>query len=349
MFELKLFTVKDLQNWLYGANPTKGLSNRIISQQRAWAIIHNPYVFESDTVLASIFVDGEIAAYSAAFPEKSVTFGDKRFWWITTLFCEKKFEGRGLGIVAIGAFIELYGKDFCFDADGAPETIGIFSYFGHQTEYFSQYFLRQKRFANTIKGKFLSFINRKERLKRISFFESKISSLKYSLKYTSFVSGNSYEFILNKSDGDVWLRSQSTLNWILGYPFMQPGLVQERVTLDLFFTSNIKSYLLYAVEVYADHGLVGLYIVRDSVWNFAIPYLYFDEVFKNEVYSSVAENYLRSGNKCFTTMSKELSDFMMDNGIFDVVDKEEKSFSYPVSFKARNKKMQLGDGDMFVF
>lgn len=94
MPELKLYTVKQLRAWLMHNHATEGLSEQIIAPSRAWAIIHNPYVKDEDPVLAAIFVDGEMAAYTAAFPE---LIEEKRYWWFTSLWCNPKHQGKGFG------------------------------------------------------------------------------------------------------------------------------------------------------------------------------------------------------------------------------------------------------------
>ena len=69
MPEVKIYTVNDLRVWLTNNHPAKGLSERVIAPTRAWAIIHNPYVKEKDAIVAAIFEDGELAAYTASFPD----------------------------------------------------------------------------------------------------------------------------------------------------------------------------------------------------------------------------------------------------------------------------------------
>ena len=77
MPELKLYTTAQLREWVLHNKAVDGLSEKIISRTRAYALINNPYVKEEDPVLAAIFVNGENAAYVTAFPE---LIENKRYW-----------------------------------------------------------------------------------------------------------------------------------------------------------------------------------------------------------------------------------------------------------------------------
>ena len=52
MPELKIYTVKDLREWLENNHPAEGLSEQVIAPTRAWAIIHNPYVRDDDAIVS---------------------------------------------------------------------------------------------------------------------------------------------------------------------------------------------------------------------------------------------------------------------------------------------------------
>ena len=69
MPELRLYTVAQIREWLEHNQPAEGLSERVIAPTRAWAIVHNPYVKDEDAIVAAIFEDGELAAYTASFPD----------------------------------------------------------------------------------------------------------------------------------------------------------------------------------------------------------------------------------------------------------------------------------------
>ena len=112
MPELKLYTVAQLRDWLEQNHPADGLSEQIIAPSRAWAIIHNPYVKDDDPVLAAIFENGEMAAFTAAFPEM---IGEKRYWWFTSLWCDPKHQGKGCGVIVIGSLAEVYSEECILD------------------------------------------------------------------------------------------------------------------------------------------------------------------------------------------------------------------------------------------
>ena len=70
MPELKLYTIADLRNWLIENNPPTGLNEHVIAPARAYAIMHNPYVKDTDPVVAVIYEGEELAAYTSAIPEE---------------------------------------------------------------------------------------------------------------------------------------------------------------------------------------------------------------------------------------------------------------------------------------
>ena len=179
MPELKLYTVAQLREWLEHNHAAEGLSEQIIAPSRAWAIIHNPYVKEDDPVLAAIFVDCEIAAFTAAFPE---ILGEHRYWWFTSLWCDPKHQGKGFGLIVIGSLAEVYGEEFILDRWGAQETAEIFSCLGTQTIYTPRYIFGSKIKRHTTKGKLVHFVRSLQKGLH-NIVEMPAKQEEYSLRY----------------------------------------------------------------------------------------------------------------------------------------------------------------------
>ena len=100
---------------------------------------------------AAIFEDGEIAAYTASFPDM---LDGKRVWWASTLYCYPQFAGRGYGMIVVGSLMEAHEPDLTYDRWGAQETVEIFNHFGYQTIYTKRYHLTDKKIdTSSLKGK----------------------------------------------------------------------------------------------------------------------------------------------------------------------------------------------------
>ena len=156
MPDLKVYTVTDLREWLENNRPAEGLSGRVIAPTRAWAIIHNPYVKDEDAILGAIFEDGELATYTASFPDM---LDGKRVWWASTLYCYPKFTGKGYGLIVVGSLMEAHEPDLTYDRWAAKETVEIFNHFGYHTTYTKRYHLGDKKIdTSTIKGKFVDCV-----------------------------------------------------------------------------------------------------------------------------------------------------------------------------------------------
>lgn len=142
MVDIKLFSVTQIREWLVNNKPADGLSEQVIAPTRAWAIIHNPYVKDDDAIVAAIFEDEQLAAYTAAFPER---IEGKRIWWASTLYCNPKFVGRGYGLIVIGSLKEAHDPEPTYDRWGALETVEIFKHLDYPTVYTTRYCLCQKK------------------------------------------------------------------------------------------------------------------------------------------------------------------------------------------------------------
>ena len=220
MPELKLYTVADLREWLEHNHPVDGLSEQIIAPSRAWAIIHNPYVKDDDPVLAAIFEDGEMAAFTAAFPEM---ISNQRYWWFTSLWCDPKHQGKGFGLIVIGSLAEIYGEEFILDRWGAKETVEIFSCLGAQTAYTPRYIFGSKINRQTAKGQ-LVYVVRLLQKGLHKLIEKPTKHEDYALRYLSYIDNETYAFIQSHRDQDLFLRTQLMLNWILHEPLAIIGL-----------------------------------------------------------------------------------------------------------------------------
>lgn len=355
MPDLKLYTVAQLRDWLMHNRTVEGLSEQIISTPRAWAIIHNPYVQNEDPVLAAIFIDGEVAAYTAAFPEvfgkplyKDEKGENDRVWWFSTLWCNPKHQGKGFGLIVVGSLAEQYGEGRCFDRWGAKEAVEIFQCLGLQTIYTSRYCLCD------------GVINKSALRGKIAYAKQKVCkwwhnrSLKptntpYTLCYLSHIDDVTYKFIKNNCKQDMLLHSQDMLNWELRYPFIVSSPIIKRVKLDTSFSSNVVNGQLYAVQVWNTNELVGFYLLKYCEWALYVKYLYYVEANKECVFESILDHIIVLYVDRFETENKELADYIQHRIYFPKTKTIPISLSYPDTFPLQSTyTMQYGDGDSFA-
>ena len=94
------FSVSEVRNWLYHGLSERGLSEKLIAKQRAYAIVNNPYVNDDLYIISALFVNDEVAAYTYIFPDKVYfyTYSEKNeaqlIFWNSTLYCNPNFDGR---------------------------------------------------------------------------------------------------------------------------------------------------------------------------------------------------------------------------------------------------------------
>lgn len=344
MPELKLYTVEQLHDWLENNKPAEGLSERVIAPTRAWAIIHNPYVKDDDAIVAAIFEDGELAAYTASFPDM---LDGKRVWWASTLYCYPQFTGKGYGLIVAGSLVEAHEPDLTYDRWGAQETVEIFHHLGHQTVYTSRYHLSDKKIdTNTLRGKLAACV---QSFKKVLHPWPKPSKANYSLRYASFIDGEAYAFMQAYKGDDLWLREQDMLNWILRYPLRQGCTLPDWVEKDLHFTSYTQSYAYQVVKVYVGNLLQGVYVLRMHDNIFSVVYLYYACEHRDEVFASIIDHILAIRPKEVITDDNELWMYVKSKGLFAKSHEEKASFSIPASVQLdTNFNLQLGDGDSFA-
>lgn len=341
MPELKLYTVSHLREWLMNNHPADGLSEQVIAPTRAWAIIHNPYVRDDDAIVAAIFEDGELAAYTASFPDM---LDGQRVWWCSTLYCYPQFAGRGYGMIVVGSLMEAHEPDLTYDRWGAQETVEIFNHFGYQTTYTKRYHLSDKKIdARSLRGK-LAYCS--QELKKCLHPWPKVSNADYTLCYASYIDGEAYAFMQAHRENDLWLREQDMMNWILRYPFGHGCTMLNRVKNDTIFSSYVDSSEYNVVKVFKGERLMGLYLLRKTGMALAVVYLYYAEEYKECIFTSIVDHIITLMPKQVLLENKGLLTYILQRLYFPKNEEENVSLSLP---EVKGEfAMQLGDGDSFA-
>ena len=346
MPELKLYTIADLRNWIKHSQPVEGLSEKVIAPSRAWAIVNNPYVHDNDAVVSAIFDEGELAAFTATFPEM---INGKKYWWYTTLWCNPKFQGKGYGVVVVGSLAEQHEEDGIMDRWGAEETIEIFKYLGLQTEYSTRYCLENGVIhKDSLKGK-IAFL-KQELVNRWRNRKQRVSQLGYSLRYLSYIDDSTYEFIKNHRNQNLFLHTQEMLNWELEYPYVQSCPILGKVNINNAFPSVSTQYRYFAVQVLDENQeLIGFYVLRGESARLSVIYLYFDESNCQLVFMSILDHIRVLAPSSLQTEYKGLAEYVEKKYYFPHKRLEKISFSHPSEFLYDEKyTFQMGDGDSFA-
>ena len=340
MPELKLYTVKELRDWLEHNHPAEGLSERVIAPTRAWAIIHNPYVKDDDAIVAAIFENGQLAAYTASFPDM---IDGKRVWWASTLYCYPQFAGRGYGMIVVGSLMEAHEPDLTYDRWGAHETVEIFNHFGYQTIYTSRYHLSDGKIdTGTLKGK-LAFCA--QALKKCLHPWPKALKADSTVKYASTIDDETYAFMKAHKGAKLWLREQEMLNWIVTYPFVKAGKKEA----ECVFGADAKVYEYKVIKVYRQGLLVGVYVLRNTDDALAVVYLYYQEERKDIVFASIVNQIIAVKSNDFVTENQGLCAYVRERIYYPKSVVEKVSLSLPENVLIpQNISMQLGDGDSFA-
>ena len=337
MPELKLYTVKDLREWLENDHPAEGLSERVIAPTRAWAIIHNPYVKDDDAIVAAIFEDGELAAYTASFPD---ILDGKRVWWASTLYCYPQFTGKGYGLIVVGSLMEAHEPELTYDRWAAKETVEIFNHFGYQTTYTKRYHLSDGKIdITTLKGKIAYCA---QELKKLFYPWQKHTNANYTIEYASTIDDETYAFMKSHRKNDLWVREQTMLNWILRYPFKRGGVNEKACE----FGSDAKVYEYKVAKVYVDEMLQGAYVLRQHDDELSVVYLYYREEKRDVVCDAILDQIITLRPKSFITENVYLYERVREGLYFP--QKEEEQVSLSMQEVKGEFTMQMGDGDGFA-
>lgn len=340
MPELKLYTVSQLRDWLEHNQPAEGLSEQVIAPTRAWAIVHNPFVKDDDVIVAAIFEYGELAAYTASFPDM---LDGKRVWWASTLYCYPQFAGRGYGMIVVGSLMEAHEPDLTYDRWGASETVEIFNHFGYQTTYTTRYHLSHGKInTSTLKGKLAYCM---QELKKCLHPWPKASNADYTIEFASTIDDEAYAFMQAHKGSNLWLREQDMLNWIVSYPFVKAGKKET----ECVFGADTKLYEYKVAKVYSQGQLVGVYILRVHDDEFSVVYIYYSEECKDIVYASITNQLIAIKPKEFVTEDKVFFAYVREYLYFPKMLEEKVSLSLPLNNNnVAEYTLQLGDGDSFA-
>lgn len=347
MITYHLYTVKDLRNWLM-TNQDNGITDRMITRTRAWALVNNPYAQDSDVAISAVRDNEVVIGYTAIFAEHlAKPFQDQLFYWGSTQWIEPEYRGKGISAQMMLQLKNAINHRY-LGLDSSIASCKLDQKQGYSIQYYNRYFFQWERKSRGIKSLIKQIY--------VQYCNNRVcKSLKkyaYSNRYITFIDDLTYEFIKTHSQQDLFLRKQKTFTWILQYPFWcEVGNDVNVATENCMFDSYVRRLRISAVQVYVKNVLCGVYIysIVDGVYK--LLYVYTDDNNIKQVYASITQTAIQNNVTKFCTMNKSLYDFMESVGVKGMYSKnyiESISLTLPPELKVdTNMHVQGGDGDMF--
>lgn len=348
--DLKLFTVSELRNWLIHNQAVRGLSEALISKQRAYAIVTNPNAKDDMPVVSALFVNDDVAAYTACFPDVLERPKGMQVQWCTTLYVNPKYEGRGYAYIVLQQLIEVYGDTF-FDLDAAEASQANIRYTGLKIDYINQYIINKKAVKTSwlLPRRLKTIYVRRTIRYAIDNTLANLRRLQYTLEYTTFMDDVTYDFVASHSEKDLFLRSQESFTWMLQHGLRLESPCGQKVRIQTEFSENKSVYRIYGVRVIINNKIVGFYILRNSTDDLSVKYLYYKPQYQKQVFASITEHLILMDNYSFVTHHKPLADFVAGvDSMYGELHTRNIAFSHPVSFVYDAQQIQGGDGDMLI-
>lgn len=343
----KLFTIQQLSDWIL-CNLDNGIVDTMIAHVRAWAIINNPDAKGNDIVLSVVLDNNKVVGYTAIFAEElGIPFHGQRFYWGTSQWLEPEYRGKG-----VSAKMMLLMKDAInhryLGLDSSIASCKLDQKQGYKIMHYPRYFFQWKTNKSTllalIKEKYVQQMNHKT-MKQLLQYD-------YRNHYIPIIDKKTYDFICSCSRGDLFLRSQKMLNWILHYPFQcavnsDMHIQEEKCE----FGSYVDNFEIQAIQVYVQEQLRGIYIYSIVDGIFKVLYLYYAEQYKEHVFASLVVKAMQRNVTQFRTFNSQLYDFMARIGVKNINSKyiiDQISLTLPPDIEINQSlSIQGGDGDMF--
>ncbi len=347
-FTYRLYTIADLKNWLFH-NENNGLSDAVIARPRALAFVTDPHAQPEDAALAVVFNDhDEPVGYTGAFPEKWVRPEmSERYFWGSTQWMDPMYRGRGVSWKMMRQ-IKDGVNDKYVALDSSVASCRLDEKQGSVISYYPRYFIVMSGVDKGVKSKLKSRIVKKANKKALE----NMQTIDYTNRHINWIDDETYAFIVNHSNHDLFLRQQDYLNWQVRNPFFiatedDPKSEKENCE----FGGCLGRLYKHMIQVRFNGMLCGFYVLNmvDSLCS--VYYLYYDDAFRKQVFASLVSIVLRNDSIArFRTFNKDLFDFMLEHGVRsmhsrDVV--ERVSLTVPSGFEVDSSlRLQGGDGDM---
>lgn len=347
MLTYHLYTISQLSEWML-QNVGNGITDSMIAHQRAWALLNNPCAKNDDLVISAVQANDRVIGYTAIFAEDlKKPFAGHRFYWGSSQWVESEYRGKGISAKMMLLMKEAIHHRY-IGLDSSIASCKLDQKQGYKIVYYPRYFFQWKTPKNTllswIKEKYVQYMNRKS-MKLLLRYD-------YTNRYIPTIDNKTYDFIRSHSQGDLFLRSQDMLNWVLHYPFLcaiENDAHAEKEKCE--FGSYVDEFEMNAIQVYVENQLRGVYIYSIVDGIFKVLYLYYDKQYSEQVFASLAVKAMQRSVIQFRTFNRALYDFMGRIGIKNMNSRytiDQISLTLPPDVEVdQSLAIQGGDGDMF--
>ena len=337
---VKIYTIAEMKAWLCeGLN--NGLSYDLISSARATALIHNPYAKDASPAIAVAFEDNKPVGYTAVLEDR---WNGQPIFWGTTGFIDASMRGKGVGTRLYSAMMEACDNRW-YASDSAPAALTISKKTGLGIYYYSRYYLSFEH-ETSLKAKIKAWMVENANKKALAKLHPSTR-----LEVISTLDDETYAFIQQHSERDIFHRSQEMLNWMLQYPFIACAPEELASYSEYLFSPSAPQYTLYAFRIIKKDKLIGFAMFRLDMGDLVLLYLYKDENYTDDVYAAIVRHVLIQQLKRFRTFDKNLIDYYNRVGAKSMNSKSRTlqiSLSVPADVKIDPSQiLQGGDGDMF--
>ena len=253
-----LYTIRHIREWLYN-DEQNGLSEEVISKVRANAIVHNPYVYD-DTLAVIVAKDEErLVGYTAIFPDcwvrPSIIVSVATTLWVSPDYADEFVSYYLTQALRDNPIGNLIGADAAPASVLVDKLLGLNAKMTYRNRYVMSRSLKVKNFRNLC-----SLMIEPFRLLRQQLAWGKVRvDENVKIEYCNFMDKLTYDFIEKHSEGDVLLRSQKMLNWIMQYPFAIDSLLIDHITSQNRFGSNMENRRNYFVKVFFKLDSIGFF------------------------------------------------------------------------------------------
>lgn len=338
--EVKVFTILELKEWVYkGSNI--GLAERIISNARALALINNPYAKDSYPSIAVAFENRMPVGYTAVLADE---LNGEPIFFGTTGFIDVSMRGKGVGTLLYSSMMKACNNRW-FASDSAPAALTISRKTGLGIYFYDRYYLNYEH-SSSLKSRIRAWqVHRtNNRVLRNLQTQTRLEVLRY-------IDDQTYAFIIQHDEQNLFHRSQSMFNWILQYPFKACAPTDIATYSQYEFTSSLPQYTIYAFRIILGDKLIGFAMFRLNMGDMTLLYLYKDDAHADDVYASLVKHILYQHITRFRTFDKGLIDYYNQSGAKSMNSKSRTlqiSLSVPEDVKIDpSMAIQGGDGDMF--
>lgn len=347
-FSYRSYTVAELEDWLFH-QADNGLSDAVIARPRALAFVRNPHARPDDVALVVVFNEKkEPVGYTGAFAEQWVhPVIPERYFWGSTQWMDPQYRGKGISWKMMRQIKDAV-NDRYISLDSSAASCRLDEKQGSIISYYPRYFFVLRGNGKSVKSivkNMLSNLSLKKTLRNLAGYC-------YTNRYVALIDDETYSFIVEHGDKDLFLRKKDFLNWQMRYPFVIPTGEDNTVDVESCeFGGYVKRGQTMMVQVVVDGRMCGFYVLRVLNAVCSMAYLYYEEALRNQVFASVTRNIICMKDVFkFQTFSKDLYDFMKQVGVRSQFSKtcvENISLTVPTGFEVdATLRIQGGDGDM---